>query len=152
MNIRKQRQDAILELIKSESIYTQDELISKLKSKGFEVTQATISRDIKELKLVKRIGASGKSAYAASETPSEKLSSKYNAIFAEAVMSVDYALNTCVIKTHVGMANAACAALDASDKDEVVGTIAGDDTIFVLCRTEAAASALTKSIHKMIGD
>lgn len=152
MNIRKQRQDVILDLIKAEPVSTQDELISKLKSRGFEVTQATISRDIKELKLVKRIGAHGKSAYAASETPSEKLSSKYTAIFAEAVMSVDYALNTCVIKTHVGMANAACAALDAADKDEIVGTIAGDDTIFVLCRSEAAANSLCTSIHQMIGD
>ena len=67
-------------------------------------------------------------------------------------MSADYALNTCVIKTHVGMANAACAALDATDKDEIVGTIAGDDTIFVLCRNEAAAKSLCTSIHKMIGD
>lgn len=152
MNIRKQRQQAILELIKAYQISTQDELIARLLEKGFEVTQATISRDIKELKLVKKIGSSGKSVYTANETPHEKLSSKYNAIFSEALISVDYALNTCVIKTHVGMANAACAALDATDNDTILGTIAGDDTIFVLCRSEEATKALCEKISEAIGE
>ena len=147
MNIRKQRQEAILELIKEEPISTQDELISKLRDKSFEVTQATISRDIKELKLVKKIGANGKSAYAVSEAAAERLAPKYNAIFIESILSADYALNTCVVKTHTGMANAACAALDAAANDSVVGTIAGDDTIFVLCRTEAAAAELCSKIN-----
>ncbi|MCQ2461209.1 MAG: arginine repressor [Clostridia bacterium] len=152
MNIRKQRQQAILELIKAEPVSTQDELISKLLDKGFEVTQATISRDIKELQLVKKIGSNGKSVYTANETPLEKLSSKYNAIFTEALVSVDYALNTVVIKTHVGMANAACAALDASKNDGILGTIAGDDTIFVCCRDEEAAAALSKKIGEVLGE
>lgn len=147
MNIRKQRQEAILELINAEPISTQDELITKLREKSFEVTQATISRDIKELKLVKKIGANGKSSYAASGTPLERVAPKYNAIFIESILSADYALNTCVVKTHNGMANAACAALDAAANDSVVGTIAGDDTIFVLCRSEAAAADLCKKIN-----
>lgn len=152
MNIRKLRQEAILELIKSEPISTQDELIEKLKLKGFEVTQATISRDIKELQLVKRIGKNGKSVYSANETPTEKMSSKFNAIFAETIISADYAMNTCVIKTHVGMANAACAALDATAKEEIVGTLAGDDTIFALCRTEEMAASLCKKIRIITGE
>jgi len=146
MNIRKQRQETILELIKSEQISTQDELIARLRKRSFEVTQATISRDIKELKLVKRIGPSGKSVYTVGDSSSARLSPKYNAIFTESLVSVDYALNTCVIKTHTGMANAACAALDASDNPAVVGTIAGDDTIFVLCRTEKDAQELCERI------
>lgn len=151
MGIRKSRQDAILELIKEKPIYTQDDLIKGLAKKGFDTTQATISRDIKELKLIKRIGKDGKSSYTTSETSSEKLTSKFNAIFSEAVISSDYAINTCVIKTHVGMANAACAALDADPHSEIVGTLAGDDTIFALCRTEEAAKNLNEKLNKVIG-
>ncbi len=152
MNIRKARQEEILDLIKSEPISTQDDLIRGLQKRGFEVTQATISRDIKELKLVKRPSSTGKSIYAAVETKSDNLTSKYNAIFAESVISADYAMNTCVIKTHVGMANAACAALDALAHEEIVGTLAGDDTIFALCKTEENAKMLASRILILIGE
>ena len=127
-------------------------MITKLLDRGFDVTQATVSRDIKDLKLVKRIGENGKSTYSANESQQEKMTSKFNAIFTEAIVSVDYALNTCVIKTHVGMANAACAALDAKPNDGIVGTLAGDDTIFVLCRSEEAAEQFTAKIKAIIGE
>ena len=152
MNIRKLRQEAILKLIAERPIYTQDDLIKALGENGFDATQATISRDIKELELVKRIGKDGKSSYATAPTSSQNMTSKFFAIFSETVISADYALNTCVIKTHVGMANAACAALDADSHDEVLGTLAGDDTIFALCRTEEAAKQLCEKLNKIIGE
>lgn len=149
MNIRKQRQNQILYLIENEQISTQDELSSKLREHGFESTQATISRDIKELKLVKKVGANGKSVYAPGKIEAETPLNKFYDIFAGAVTSVDYAMNTCVIKTHVGMANAACTAIDAMHMDGVLGTLAGDDTIFVLCRDEEHTEKFCASVKSM---
>ena len=152
MNVRKSRQNMILSLIENESVSTQDELIYKLKEHGYDVTQATISRDIKELKLIKKIGKSGKSVYAVNSHENDVLISKYNAILTESLISTDYAMNTCVIKTHVGMANAACASIDATHWEGVVGTLAGDDTIFVLCRDEQSAKKFSDHLRKMIED
>ncbi|MDD6806879.1 MAG: arginine repressor [Oscillospiraceae bacterium] len=152
MSIRKVRQNKIISLIEDFPISTQDELIEKLREYDFDVTQATVSRDIKELKLIKKIGPSGKSIYAISKNDSEALLSKYQAIFEGSVISVDYAINTCVIKTHNGMANAACAAIDAMKWEGVIGTIAGDDTIFVLCRTEENAAAFCTAVKEIIDD
>lgn len=149
MNIRKQRQNQILSLIEDEQISTQDELSQKLREHGFETTQATISRDIKELKLVKKIGANGKSVYAVNKIETGTPFNKFYDIFAGAVTSVDYAMNTCVIKTHVGMANAACTAIDAMHLEGVVGTLAGDDTIFVLCRDEYHTEKFCESVKNM---
>ncbi|NLL63552.1 MAG: arginine repressor [Ruminococcaceae bacterium] len=137
--MRKRRQNAIVELISNETISTQDELIQKLKVKGFKVTQATVSRDIKDLKLIKKIGDSGKSVYSLNMDEDEKLVTKYHTILSGSVISVDYATNISVLKTHSGMANAACASIDAMNWEGVVGTLAGDDTIFVLCRSEQDA-------------
>lgn len=150
MSLRKTRQDKIISLITTEQISTQDELIKGLKEHGFTVTQATISRDIKELKLIKKIGEGGRSVYSVGTSQNELLSAKYQTIFSGTVVSVDYAMNTCVIKTHGGMANAACAAIDAMHLDGVVGTLAGDDTIFVLCKTEDAAAKLCESVQSMV--
>ncbi len=152
MNIRKVRQNKIISLIEEFPISTQDELIEKLREYDFEVTQATISRDIKELKLIKKIGPSGKSIYTVSKNDNEALLSKYQAIFEGTVISVDYAINTCVVKTHIGMANAACAAIDAMKWEGVIGTIAGDDTIFVLCRTEENAAAFCRAVKDIIDE
>lgn len=150
MNIRKQRQNQILSLIENEQIFTQDELIQRLREHGFETTQATISRDIKELKLVKKIGANGKSVYSVNKVETATPIGNFYDIFAGTVISVDYAMNTCVIKTHVGMASAACAAIDAMHLEGVVGTLAGDDTIFVLCRNEENTERFCESVKSMI--
>ncbi len=150
MNIRKQRQNQILSLIENEQIFTQDELIQRLREHGFETTQATISRDIKELKLVKKIGANGKSVYSVNKVETGTPIDNFYDIFAGTVISVDYAMNTCVIKTHVGMASAACAAIDAMHLEGVVGTLAGDDTIFVLCRDEENTERFCESVKSMI--
>lgn len=149
MNARKDRQNKILALIADEPIATQDELIRKLREQGCEVTQATVSRDIKELKLVKQIGPDGKSIYSAGSR--EGYRDGAGALLPGAVVSTDYAMNTCVIRTHAGMANAVCAAIDAMNWDGVLGTIAGDDTIFVLCRTEAKARNFRDNLNSLIG-
>lgn len=150
MSTRKDRQNTILTLIGNEPISTQDDLILKLREHGFEVTQATISRDIKELKLVKQVGPDGKSVYSAGDRSAESFGGGVSAILPGAVISTDYAMNTCVIKTHAGMANAACAAIDSMNWDGILGTIAGDDTIFVLCRTEAKARNFRESLDRIV--
>ncbi len=150
MNARKERQAQILRLITEYQISTQDDLIRRLTEDGVQVTQATISRDLKELKLVKKVGSDGRSYYSLGTTDRELHQERYDSILAGAILSVDYALNTCVVKTHVGMASAAGAALDALDFKGVVGTLAGDDTIFVLCRTEERAEAFCQELRERI--
>ncbi len=147
MNARKDRQNTIQTLIRTEQISTQDELIQKLRERGFEVTQATVSRDIKDLKLIKKVGPSGKSVYSLGSEDNEVVLSRYNAILSEALVSTDYAENICVVKTHGGMANAAAAAIDTMEWDGIVGTLAGDDTVFVLCRNEEK----TKKFYEAMG-
>lgn len=150
MNVRKDRQSTIIRLIEEESISTQDELILKLREHGYDVTQATISRDIKELKLIKKIGSGGKSVYSVNNADPDTSLSKFNTILESAVQSVDYAQNIGVIKTHVGMANAVCASLDAMNWDGMVGTLAGDDTIFIVFRDLENAKNFCESIQHMI--
>ncbi|MEG1614556.1 MAG: arginine repressor [Oscillospiraceae bacterium] len=139
MNIRKRRQNLIIELINKD-----------VKENDYDVTQATVSRDIKELKLIKKVGQNGRSRYAINQSETDDFLSKYFSILSGSVLSVDYAVNTSVIKCYAGMANAACAAIDSMDWEGVVGTLAGDDTIFVICRNEDAAKQLKESIEKMI--
>ncbi len=150
MNPRKKRQNLIVELINKENISTQEDLLIKLKESGIDVTQATVSRDIKDLKLIKKVGQDGRSKYAINQTVTDDYLVKYYSILSGAVISVDYAMNTSVIKCYAGMAMAACAAIDSMEWEGVVGTLAGDDTIFVLCRTEQAAKQLKESVEKMI--
>ncbi len=148
MNARKERQAHILKLISDYQISTQEDLIYRLTEDGMQVTQATISRDLKELKLVKKVGTDGKSYYSVGTTDLELHQERYDSILTGAILTVDYALNTCVVKTHAGMANAAGAALDALDFEGVIGTLAGDDTIFVLCRTEERADAFCRELRE----
>lgn len=145
------RHEKILELIAAHSIDTQEELQKHLKESGFEVTQATVSRDIKELRLVKTLSSDGKYKYAVtSKEAARDISYKFHAIFTESVMSIDYAMNTVVVKCFVGMAQAACAALDSMRWDGIVGTLAGDDTIFILMRSEAAAVQLVEELMRLL--
>ena len=141
------RHEKILELIAAHSIDTQEELQKHLKESGFEVTQATVS----ELRLVKTLSSDGKYKYAVtSKEAARDISYKFHAIFTESVMSIDYAMNTVVVKCFVGMAQAACAALDSMRWDGIVGTLAGDDTIFILMRSEAAAVQLVEELMKLL--
>lgn len=148
--MKKRRQAKILEIISSNDVETQEELQEALTEYGYEVTQATISRDIKELRLVKDLSSKGRYVYSTGKKNSENVVHRAGGIFSEAIISTDYALNTVVIKCFSGMANAACAAIDSMNLDEVLGTIAGDDTIFVLCRTEETAMLFTNKLRTML--
>lgn len=148
--MKKKRHAKILELIQGYEIDTQEELQDKLKDCGFVVTQATISRDIKELRLLKELAANGNYKYTTGRKGNEEFANRLGGIFAESILKVDYAMNIVVIKCFSGMANAACAAIDAMQWDGVVGTLAGDDTIFVLCRNEDCAAAFAADVERMI--
>lgn len=148
--MRNKRHDAILTLIKEQNIETQQELTVALSSVGFDVTQATVSRDIKELRLLKKLNDDGKYVYAPhTQSNDEGVSDKMSSILRQSIVSVDYALNTIVIKTLTGMAQGAASVLDAMQFSECLGTIAGDDTIFVTARSEEAAQKLTKKLRHM---
>lgn len=149
--MKKRRKAKILEIINSFEIETQEELQIKLREAGFEVTQATISRDIRELRLVKELSESGRYIYSAGKKNlNDSLAGRFSAIYSESIISVDFALNTVCVKCFSGTANAACAAIDSMQWNGVVGTIAGDDTIFVLCKTEEAAESFTHNLEKSI--
>ena len=149
--MKTKRHSKILELISERDINTQEDLLAYLKDAGFDVTQATVSRDIKELRLVKTMVSDGKYRYASSVSDSNAdIGTKY-AVFSQSTKSVDCAGNMVVVKCFNGMANAACAVLDAMNHEGVVGTLAGDDTIFVLMRDEKSATTLVGKIKELIG-
>lgn len=140
--MKKSRHEAILNLISKYAVGTQEELMLKLNELGYKVTQATVSRDIKALKLIKTPVAGGQYKYSYVKNESDDFSGKYYSILSHSVTDVKYAGNTAVVKCYSGMAQAACAALDSLQLEKVVGTLAGDDTIFVLCSDETAAGEL----------
>ena len=148
--MKKKRHSMILKLISQFEIATQEELLEKLRENGFDATQATVSRDIKELRLVKQMNKNGGYSYVEGKTETEEYLSKFNVIFSHSVISSDYAGNMVVIKCYTGMAQAACATFENIQWEGLVGTIAGDDTIFALCRTEALAKELKDSIDRMV--
>ncbi len=148
--MRNKRHAAILALIKEKSIETQQDLTIALATMGFEVTQATVSRDIKELRLIKKLNNDGHYVYAPhSDESSAGVSDKMSLILQKSITSVDYALNTIVIKTLTGMAQGAASVLDAMQFSEALGTIAGDDTIFVITKSEDAAQKLCKELRNL---
>lgn len=131
--MKKNRQDAIIELIQKYPIETQEELLSRLIQLGFKTTQATISRDIRELELTKRPTADGRQAYGLFDKEGQD-SRKYQTILSEAIVSMELAENMLVVKTVSGMAMASAAALDSLEIKGMVGTIAGDDTIMCVMK------------------
>lgn len=149
--MKKRRLAKIIELINKYKIETQEELQAYLKESGFDVTQATISRDIKELRLVKELSDESRYIYSTGVKDSRSDSNfRMSGIFSESIISVDYAANTVCIKCCSGTAGAVCTAIDSSRWTGVLGTIAGDDTIFVLCRNEKAARVFTSNLEKVI--
>lgn len=144
------RHAKILEIIETHEIETQEELAELLKKNGFNVTQATVSRDIKELRLIKVLTKTGKYKYATIKQQESMVSDRLIKIFKDTVLSIDYAENFIVFKTLVGAANAAAAAVDAMDTKDVVGTIAGDDTIFMIVRDKDKVQGLIEYFKKMM--
>lgn len=141
--MKTKRHAKIIELIGTRQIETQEELAVLLNEEGFKVTQATVSRDIKELKLSKVSGEDGRQRYVFMDVNRSVYSEKYIRILREGLVSMNVACNMLVIKTLVGMANAVAAALDAFQFEEIVGTLAGDDTI--MCATKSVDDALIVS-------
>lgn len=148
--MKKKRHELILRLITENAVTTQDELLELLKKNGYNVTQATVSRDIKELKLIKTPVKNGRSKYSVGSSGSDDDSAKFYSIFSQSVISVAAAGNICAIKCFSGTANAAAAAVDAMKLEKVVATLAGDDTIFVLCHSDSEAREFTLQIKAML--
>ena len=145
------RQAEILKIIESVDVETQEQLLEELRLRGFRSTQATISRDIKQLHLVKVQAGAGYYRYAISERKhASDFAARLRTIFKESVTSFDVAQNIVVINTMPGLASAACSALDSMQIDQVVGTLAGDDTAILIMRTNEAASEFCSEIHKML--
>ena len=148
--MKTNRQSKIIEIIQKNEVETQDELSALLEKDGFRVTQATVSRDIRELKLTKIPTASGRQKYAVITDAPENLSKKYERVIREGFLSMDMAQNILVIKTVSGMASAVCAAIDAMKMREIVGSIAGDDTIMCAIRTVDDTYAVMKKIRRIV--
>ena len=144
------RQNKILELIRVREIETQEELMALLQAEGFAVTQATVSRDIRELKLTKMASSAGKQKYGVVNPHTFSMMDKFERIFRDAYVSMDMAQNILVIKTVSGMAGAVGAAIDAMHLPEIVGTIAGDDTIMCAIRTVEDTLAIMKKLRKVV--
>ena len=149
--MKKARHEAILTLIEKENIGTQEILLDRLIEEGFSVTQATISRDIKALRLIKTPTGDGEYKYVYVQKDSEDYTQKYYSILSHSVVSVNFAGNMAVVKCYTGMAQAACAALDSMHWEGLVGTLAGDDTIFALCRTPELANQMKEAIAELVG-
>lgn len=148
--MKKTRQSKIIELISNYDIETQDELISRLCEYGYNVTQATISRDIRELKLTKVSSTGGIYKYVLPKEET-RITAKFNSTLTESIIHVDCALNQLVFKTYPGMAGAVAVGIDALNMPEILGCVAGDDTIIVICRSVDAAEGLADNIKHLIG-
>ncbi|MBQ7793116.1 MAG: arginine repressor [Clostridia bacterium] len=149
--MKKKRHRQLMRLITEQDIKTQEQLTELLKAEGFAVTQATVSRDIKELGLVKTNAASGGYKYAVSAIGEPENASEHLDIFSKAVISIDSALNQIVIKTYAGMAQAVAASLDRLMNAEILGSVAGDDTVLLIVRSEESAEHTVKRLSKMFG-
>ena len=146
-----QRQTKILELIEKEPLETQEELSARLREAGFDTTQATVSRDIKELRLIKVMTADGTYRYATAAAEQEGgMQTRVRRIFRESVTSVAVAQNIVVIKTLPGLASAAGYAIDAMREPTVIGTLAGDDTVFCVMRDNEAAAEFRENALKLL--
>ncbi len=148
--MKTRRQVKILELIKKHDIETQEELTDFLQKEGVQVTQATVSRDIRELKLTKVPMGDGRQKYAVVADSGEELSGKYRRVFRDCFLSMDMAQNILVIRTLPGMAMAAAAALDAMELREIVGCIAGDDTIMCAVRSVDDTVLVMEHLKKVV--
>ena len=150
--MKSQRQAKILEIIATKNVETQEQLLAELQKAGFRGTQATISRDIKELRIVKELTSLGTYRYTTSVNEvGGSFSSRLNTIFKECVVKFDYAQNIVVIHTLPGLASAAGSAVDAMNLNVIVGSLAGDDTLVVIMRDTNAAASFCGEIKSLLG-
>lgn len=147
--MKAKRHAKILEIIHAQSVTTQEDLMQRLSEAGFAVTQATVSRDIKELRLIKTLDASGRYCYTPAAAKSDSMSGQFYSLFADAVQTVDYAGNIVIVKCYPGMAQAVCASLDSVSFKDVVGTLAGEDTFVCFVKSEDRAIGLVAELKKL---
>ena len=148
--MKRLRQEKMLELISKYEIDTQDELIERLRESGFEVTQATVSRDIRELNISKMTTGKGTYRYVLPKQTTTVPNLKFNSALIDALISADSACNIVVLKTHAGLANAIAVGLDSMHLENILGCVAGDDTILLVSRSEDAAQKIAERFRSMI--
>ncbi len=148
--MKSNRHTKIVELINRFPITTQEELLDYLRKDGFDVTQSTVSRDIKQLRLSKSLDSNGRYRYTAPVASQKNARNTFLGLVDSSVVSVEYAMNIVVIKTYAGMAGAVCAAFDSMNYPSIIGTIAGDDTIFIVCKNEDSAKNYTHEFLRYV--
>ena len=148
--MKSTRQNAILELIRDQDIDTQEDLADALRKRDFKVTQATVSRDIRELRLLKVLSSAGTYKYATADKPENGLSERFHRIFSESVLGMNHAYNQVVIKTLPGSANVAAEMIDSLRWPEILGTLAGDNTILMLVRSVEEVDVVLRRIDEML--
>ncbi len=149
--MKSDRQKEIMRIIRNNSIETQDDLILHLNQSGYIVTQATISRDIRELNITKSLNSEGRYAYSMPKDDSLDHHAVYGDTITRSVRSINFACNTVVLKTYPGLANAVAAGIDSGKYDEVLGCVAGDDTIIVVTKNDESAKSFSEQIAKSVG-
>lgn len=147
--MKRKRLLMILKLISEQPISTQEELLTLLSEKGFDVTQATISRDIKELKLIKTTDSEGRYCYNVPEEKQNENSKSYSSLLSSGILQVRHACNMVCVSCSTGTAQAVCFAIDELKNDKIIGTLAGDDTIFVMCASEKEAQEVSRLIKEL---
>lgn len=149
--MKKRRQEKLLELISAFEIETQDELIDRLRDHGFEVTQATVSRDIRELKIYKMTTGRGTYRYVLPKQSEETGNSmKFGSTIIGSIVSVNVALNIVVLKTFAGLAQAVAVGIDGMKMEQILGCVAGDDTIMIVARNEQSAAEISDHLHTLL--
>lgn len=148
--MKSTRQNAILEVIRDMNVETQEELADELRRRDFKVTQATVSRDIRELRLLKVLSPSGSYKYATADKPENGLSERFHRIFSESVLGMAHAYNQVIVKTLPGSANVAAEMIDSLRWPEILGTLAGDNTILMIVRTAEEVDVVLRRIDDML--
>ncbi len=150
--MKRNRHDKIIELIAKNVVETQEQLASLLREAGYDVTQATVSRDIRQMKLTKQVTEDGKQKYVYTTADSDVMQDKYVSVLKAGFLSMDVAQNFLVVKTVSGMAMALATAIDALEFPQIVGCIAGDDTIMVAIKTNEEAVEVMEEIRDLMAD
>ncbi|MBP3370648.1 MAG: arginine repressor [Clostridia bacterium] len=148
--MKSQRQKRILELVAKYEIETQEDMMSRLQSEGFKVTQATVSRDLKELKLTKTLTARGTYRYAVNSARQHTGSVKFNNAMVDSIIQVEHSLNNIVIKTYPGLAQAVASGVDALNMHSILGCVAGDDTIIIVTRDIEGAEEISRTLTELM--
>ena len=148
--MKKNRQEKMLELSSRYEIETQDELIDRLREHGYDVTQATVSRDIRELKIAKMTTGRGTYRYVLPKHSQAGSGMRFSATLVDSIISVDYACNMVVLKTYPGLANAVAVGIDGMNLQQILGCVAGDDTIMIVTRDEESARTISDRLHDLL--